>query len=237
MASLEKAFTTSSINKTISKGVGEAYDLNSEDQLAAVEDGTTKMAEKRLLRKIDMSLLPLLTLSYMLQFLDKQTLNFASVMGLIQDLNLHGAQYSWSGSIFYFGYLAFSYPASFLMVRLPLGKYLSGTCVVWAVCLACHAATTNFTGLMVVRFFLGAAEASISPGFGLITGMWYKRQEQPFRCGIWFFGNSLAVMFGSLLGYAIAHIQGSISPWKWLFIVSLSSPRTLVSDRPLPPSV
>lgn len=30
--------------------------------------------------------MPLLTISYLLQFLDKQTLNFASVMGMIQDL-------------------------------------------------------------------------------------------------------------------------------------------------------
>ena len=44
---------------------------------------------------------------------------------------LHGRQYAWAGSIFYFGYLFFSYPASFLMVRLPLGKYLSATwCVI-----------------------------------------------------------------------------------------------------------
>lgn len=30
--------------------------------------------------------MPLLMVSYLLQFLDKQTLNFASVMGMIQDL-------------------------------------------------------------------------------------------------------------------------------------------------------
>lgn len=133
-------------------------------------ESLTGTEERMLLRKIDLCLLPLLTLSYMLQFLDKQTLNFASVMGMIHDLDLRGSQYSWSSSVFYIGYLAFSYPASFLMVRFPIGKYLGCTCVAWAICLACHATTTNFTGLMIVRFFLGAAEASISPGFSLITG-------------------------------------------------------------------
>lgn len=63
----------------------------------------------------------------MLQFLDKQSLNFASIMGVIDDLDLVGSRYSWCSSVFYFGYLTFSYPASFLMVRLPLGKYLAGT--------------------------------------------------------------------------------------------------------------
>lgn len=178
MDALKKSSTTVSLNPTMSKGVGEVYDLKDEARSNNTE--VQSVDEKKLLRRIDLCLLPLLTLSYMLQFLDKQTLNFASVMGLIPDLHLHGTQYSWTGSIFYFGYLAFSYPASYLMVRLPLGKYLSGTCVVWAACLACHAATSNFTGLMVVRFFLGAAEASISPGFGLITGMCKPHRCSPF---------------------------------------------------------
>lgn len=45
----------------------------------------------------------------------------------------------------------------------------------------CHAASKNFGGLMTVRFFLGVGEAAIAPGFALITGMLYKREEQPAR--------------------------------------------------------
>lgn len=45
----------------------------------------------------------------------------------------------------------------------------------------CHAACTSFAGLMVARFFLGVGEAAIAPGFTLITGMFYKREEQPVR--------------------------------------------------------
>lgn len=167
---------TSTMTRNTTHEDGETFEIKGKD--CGIE-GTTAYGEddqvneeenKKLLRKIDLCLLPLLTLSYMLQFLDKQTLNFASIMGMIKDLDLRGSQYSLSGSMFYIGYLSFSYPASFLMVRLPLGKYLGGTCVVWAICLACHAATKNAAGLLAVRFFLGAAEASISPGFSLITG-------------------------------------------------------------------
>lgn len=86
--------------------------------------------------------------------------------------------------------------------------------MIWAVVLACHAATTNFTGLFIARFFLGVAEASVTPGFSLITGMWYKREEQPLRHGIWFLGASVATMFGGLMAYAIAHIHGSLAAWR-----------------------
>lgn len=51
----------------------------------------------------------------------------------------------------------------------------------WGGILMCHAACKNFAGLMAARFFLGVGEAAVVPGFGLITGMFYKRSEQPLR--------------------------------------------------------
>lgn len=39
-------------------------------------------------------------------------------------------------------------------------------------------------------------EASIAPGFALITGMFYTREEQPARQAAWFCGNSIAVLLG-----------------------------------------
>lgn len=53
-------------------------------------------------------ILPIMVVAYMMAFIDKQTLSYTSLMGLIQDLHLTGNQYSWSSGIFYFGYLFFS---------------------------------------------------------------------------------------------------------------------------------
>ncbi|KAJ5745459.1 pantothenate transporter [Penicillium odoratum] len=191
------------------------------DRAAAMDaaETSTMVSEKKLLRKIDRCLLPLMIVSYMLQFLDKQSLSQSSIMGFIVDLKLTGTEYSWCGSIFYFGYLALSYPASLLMVRLPIGKYLAANFLIWGIILACHAATESFTGIMIARFFLGAAEAAVSPGFSMITGMWYKREEQPLRHGVWFAGNSIATAFGGLLAYGIAHITGSFAAWRWMYII------------------
>ncbi|KAJ9150456.1 Pantothenate transporter [Pleurostoma richardsiae] len=200
---------------------GDVHELRSKSTPGFVSavDEESQTWGKRLLRKIDWHLLPLMCTSYMIQFLDKQTLAQASIMGFIQDLNLTGNEFSWCGSMFYFGYLAFSYPASLLMVRCPIGKYLAVNFLIWGVILACHAATKSFAGMMLVRFFLGAAESSVSPGFSLITGMWYRREEQPLRHGLWFTGNSAATAVGGLLAYAIAHIHGGLASWKWLFII------------------
>ncbi|CAG8178819.1 unnamed protein product [Penicillium nalgiovense] len=159
----------------------------------------TAEAEKKLVRKIDLMVLPIMVFAYMMAFLDKQTLNYTSLMGIREDLHLVGSQYSWSSSIFYFGYLFFS--------------------ISWAVVLACHAATTNFAGLMVARFFLGCTEASLSPGFTLITSLWYRTSEQPLRHGIWFCGNSLSLIFGNLIAVGILQIENSLTAWQWLFII------------------
>jgi sugar phosphate permease len=80
---------------------------------------------------------------------------------------------------------------------------------------------------MVTRFFLGATEAAISPGFSLITGMWYTRDEQPLRHGLWFAGNSVATAFGGLMAFGVAHIQGSLTAWK----VSLSGLKILSTSN------
>lgn len=176
-------------------------------------------AEKRLVRKIDIMILPIMTFACMMAFLDKQALSYTAIMGLRTDLNLKGSEYSWSGSIFYFGYLFFSYPASILMVKFPLGKYLACNFMLWAIVLACHAATTNFAGLMVARFFLGCTEASVSSGFSLITSLWYRTSEQPLRHGIWFCGNSISMIIGNLVAMGIWQIKTGLQPWKWLFII------------------
>ena len=71
------------------------------------------------------SLLPIMSLSYLFQFLDKSALGYTVIMGLRSDLSMTGSQYSWSSGIYYFGYLAASYPVAWLLVRLPVGKTIA----------------------------------------------------------------------------------------------------------------
>jgi ACS family allantoate permease-like MFS transporter len=68
----------------------------------------TKEEEASVLSKIDWHILPLLCWVYMIQFADKTTLNYASLMGIRKDTHLNSAsqEYSWVSSIFYAGYIA-----------------------------------------------------------------------------------------------------------------------------------
>ncbi|KAL4864812.1 major facilitator superfamily domain-containing protein [Aspergillus spectabilis] len=157
--------------------------------------------------------------AYMLQYLDKYALGNTTIFGIQESLSLVGDQYSWASSAFFFGFLVASYPVSLYFVKFPIGKFLSITFLSWAIVLACHGATSNFAGITSVRVLLGALGSTISPGLSLVTGLWYKRSEHASRHGIWFAGNSIASMFGSLLTYGIGHINNSVDPWRWIFIV------------------
>lgn len=101
---------------------------------------------------------------YGLNYLDKTTLSYASVMGMKKDIGLVGDDYQWLGSLFYFGYLGWEYPTTFLLQRAPLGKYSSINIIMWGVTLSCFAAVNNFAGAVAIRFFLGVFEAAVTPG-------------------------------------------------------------------------
>jgi MFS transporter, ACS family, allantoate permease len=165
------------------------------------------------------SLMPLMFVTYMLQYLDKIALGYTAVMGIETATHLRGQQYSWCSSAFYFGYLVASFPGSIGFVKFPLGKYLSTAVLCWSIVLMCHGAASSFTSLFILRVLLGVFESIISPGFSLITGIWYKPSEHSLRHCIWFAGNGLASIFGGVLGYAIGKIDDKIAAWRWLFII------------------
>lgn len=121
-------------------------------------------ANTRVRRKIDCNLLPWMCGLYLLQYLDKTTLSYASSMGIIKDTGMTAGQYSWTGSIFYIGYLVFEYPHNRMMQRFPVAKYVAVSVVVWGVILAATAGTKDFAGIMTVRFFLGALEGAVTAG-------------------------------------------------------------------------
>lgn len=116
--------------------------------------------------------LQILCVVYGLNYLDKTTLSYASIMGLKTDIHLMGDNYQWLGSMFYIGYLAWEYPTNRLLQRLPLAKWSAFNIIAWGGTLCCLAAVENFAGAVAIRFLLGVFEAAVTPGFALFTSQW-----------------------------------------------------------------
>ncbi|GMF66912.1 unnamed protein product [Aspergillus oryzae] len=123
----------------------------------------------RVLRKIDLRLLPILLGIYFLQQLDKSSLSYASIFGLVETAHLHGQQYSWLGAVVYLVQLVAQPFVAYILVKVPIGKFLACTTLCWGIALTCMTPANSFAGLLICRIFLGLFEAGIreyllSPG-------------------------------------------------------------------------
>lgn len=136
-----------------------------------IDNSDLENLNRSLLWKIDIRLMPLMygipqpshiniltlhrCITYALQSIDKTTLGYAAVFGVREEANLTGPEYSWLGSLFYLGYLAWEFPTGMLLQRFPIAKFMSITVILWGIVLMCHAAADDFAGLATARTFLG----------------------------------------------------------------------------------
>lgn len=91
--------------------------------------------------------------------------------------------------------------------------------IIWSGILMLTATCSSFAGLATVRFLLGVFEATISPGFVAITGIWWTRQEQASRSAIWVSFLGIFGTIGGLITFGIGHIEGSLATWKLIYLI------------------
>lgn len=92
----------------------------------------------------------------------------------------------------------------------------------WAVVSACTALARNYTDLVLVRFFLGVAEAPYYPGALYMLSLFYTRKEIATRLSILYSGNIFATSFSGLIAEAVfSTLDGvhGLQGWKWLFVI------------------
>lgn len=174
---------------------------------------------KTLARKIDSKIMVVMCCSYFLQFIDKNSLNLAAVLGIKDHLKDHPNGFANLGTIFYAAYI-FAMPiSSYLLQVLPTSKFLSICIIAWGVVVACHAACKSYASLMVIRSLLGIFESSLSPGLIVISSMYWTKEENMKRTGIWVSFAGLSTIVGGLLSFAFQHVHASIESWQIFFLV------------------
>lgn len=62
--------------------------------------------ETRIRRKLDGRIVPLVTILYLLCFLDRANVGNARIQGMAKELDLSGYRFNWALTIFYFTYIA-----------------------------------------------------------------------------------------------------------------------------------
>ncbi|PPJ56603.1 hypothetical protein CBER1_01779 [Cercospora berteroae] len=192
------------------------HNISHHDLNALLQDSA---GMKKLVKRVDWMLMPLLCGTYLLQYIDKQSLSYAAVFDLFPTTGTSQNQYSWLVSLFYFGYLFAEWPASYLAQKFPTGKVVSVSVIIWGSILMLMAACQNFAGLAVCRFFLGCFESMITPVFMMIVGQWYQRREQSARAGLFYCFNGVGASTGGILFFAVGQAKG-FDVWRTIFILA-----------------
>lgn len=124
----------------------------------------TAEESRRLLWKIDLIILPILAVSVLMAAVDKVIISNAAIYGMVEDNHLKGNEFSWIGSIFYFGFLVAEWPGNILIQKLPIRTFYGATVFGWAVLTFMTATTSNFAGLAAVRFLSKLNSVSLAQG-------------------------------------------------------------------------
>ncbi|KAH7049322.1 pantothenate transporter liz1 [Macrophomina phaseolina] len=198
--------------------------------------------ETKLVRKIDLFLLPTIWLMYLLSYMDRtkyvhpprttpcrhqaytmpKSIGNAKIAGMMDDLNLTSNEYSVALVVFFVSYVVFEVPSNMILSRTRPSIFLPALMFLWGAVTCCMAVIHNYHQLVALRFVVGIFEAGFAPGILLILSSWYKKNEQSKRFGIYISAAVLSGAFGGILAGAITkglHDAHGIAGWRWLFIV------------------
>ncbi|UPK91958.1 hypothetical protein LCI18_002893 [Fusarium solani-melongenae] len=187
-------------------------------------------AEKKLLCKIDMFLLPTIWAVYLLSYMvrtthknqDRSNIGNARVAGMGDDLDLTDDRYYLVVVLFQIGYVLAEVPSNMILSRSRPSLFIPALMIFWGVSCAVIAAVQSWRQLVGLRFLLGVAEAGFSPAVMFIISSWYRKHEQSKRFVVFHSAGIMSGAFGSILAGAITRgLDGrlGIAGWRWLFII------------------
>ncbi|EWY92196.1 hypothetical protein FOYG_05781 [Fusarium oxysporum NRRL 32931] len=207
------------------EGTSTAYQRMPETLLHLTEEEIATM-NKKLVRKIDSIILPIIGILYILNYIDRQNLAAAKLHGITEDLNMTTEEFATAISILFVGYLPFQIPSNLIIARIPRpGMYICVAVVIWGTISACTALVKNYGQLLAVRAILGVAEAVFFPGAIYYLSAWYTKTELGKRIASLYIAQQVGNAFGGLFAAAIFQLDGrhGIKGWQWLFIIEGSA--------------
>ncbi|EJD01969.1 MFS general substrate transporter [Fomitiporia mediterranea MF3/22] len=165
----------------------------------------TPEQEKKLYRKIDLRLMPILSIMYLCSFLDRGN---AKLAGLVEELHLVGNQYNIALTIL-------------VLKKFRPSRWLPGITIVWGTVMTLMGLVKTYPQLVGTRVCLGVAEAGLFPGVVYYLTFWYPRYKLQYRVGLFFGAATIAGAFSGLLAFAIEFMGGTqgLMAWSWIFIL------------------
>ena len=176
--------------------------------------------EAAVMRKVAWRLVPLLSVGYMINCLDRFNVSMAALT-MNKDLGLSAAAYGMGAGAFFWSYVLFQFPANLVLARIGARVWIAIIMAAWGICSAATTFVTGETSFVVVRFLLGMAEAGFFPGVAYFMTCWFPAAYRGRMMGIFYAFGAAAGMLGGPLGAALLTLDGTfgIAGWQWIFLV------------------
>ncbi|OGE55808.1 hypothetical protein PENARI_c004G03057 [Penicillium arizonense] len=212
------------MTKTDTIGIDEPNKLHGYASAPGVIDEVTRVvdhkAERRLCRKFDFRLLPILAIMYLFNALDKGNLGNAKTDGMTKDLNFKPNEYNLLLSIFFVPFVVFAPPFSMLGKKFSPARVLPILMFSFGSFTILSSAAHNFGGMFALRWFLGMSEAAFFPLVIYYLTTFYRRGELARRLAVFYAASNIANAFSGLIAFGVFQIKGSSLPnWRYLFII------------------
>lgn len=196
--------------------------------------------QQNALRKTAWRLVPLLTVAYVFNYLDRTCIGFAALT-MNRDIGLTSAQFGLGAGIFFIGYCVFEVPSNLAMYRFGARRWLARIMISWGIMSALTAFVVGPNSFFLVRLLLGVAEAGFFPGVTFFLAAWFPAQYRTRMLAWFLLGIPVSSLIGGPVCGLLLELDGvwGLQGWKWLFLV-VSLPcvvlggliLTTLADRP-----
>ncbi|KAI0748583.1 MFS general substrate transporter [Daedaleopsis nitida] len=193
--SIEETRSSADVEKQ--PGLSPSVDLGSNVDKDDYKARFPNINEAKVIRKIDVHLVPALCMIYLLSFLDRVNISNAVIFGLTQDLDLGPHGYNVALLVFFVPYILFEIPSNALLKRFRPHVWMSLCMFLFGLITLLQGLTRSLSGLVAARFFLGLAECGVFPACFYLIAMWYPRAETQKRFTFLFGSSAFAGAFGA----------------------------------------
>ncbi len=171
-------------------------------------------------RKAALRFVPLLTIAYLFNYLDRTSLGFAALT-MNQQLGLSAGQFGLAAGIFFLGYCVFEVPSNLLLYRFGARRWLARIMITWGLVSAATAFVVGPSSFYGVRLLLGIAEAGFFPGVTFFLAAWFPTRYRT-RMLAWFLvGIPASSLVGGPVCGLLLGMDGiwGLAGWQWLFLL------------------
>jgi MFS transporter, ACS family, tartrate transporter len=170
--------------------------------------------------KAALRFVPLLTIAYLFNYLDRTSLGFAALT-MNQQLGLTASQFGFAAGVFFLGYSVFEIPSNLLLYRFGARRWIARIMISWGLVSAATAFVVGPNSFYTLRLLLGITEAGFFPGVTFFLAAWFPAQYRTRMLAWFLIGIPLSSLVGAPVCGMLLQMDGiwGLAGWQWLFLL------------------